>query len=241
MRKLVKVLILLLIVLFFSIGCVYATGFSFLATANKTEVKPGDTISINLNIADIDAGELGINTIEAVLEYDKNVFEPITSSDFTGANNWSITYNNETGENEGKFVAVIVQTGVTEDQNIGTLNLKVKSGVSKQTTKISFTNIKTNDGSTEISTADQNISVEIKASENTDILPNQDSDQNGNKNQGQSINDGEKDTMPEEENRSPNVLPQTGSYTYLILIACGILVIISIIGYIKYNKNKDID
>lgn len=218
MKKLRSIAILVAVILLSSISYVQAAGFSFLTEASATTVEPGDTVTIDLSVADIDAGELGINTIEAVLEYDKNVFEAVSSTDFAGLNNWSITYNNESGENEGKFVAVIVQDGVTENQDIGRLTLKVKEGVEDQATNIVFKGIKTNDGTNEIPTTDKTITININSPE--PVVPQE----------------------PQEEEpqntTSPDPIPQTGETTFIIIGGCIVAVVIAVISYMLYRRNR---
>lgn len=221
MKRLRKIFILLFALLLLGAGYVKASGFEFLAKANTTKLEPGDTITIDLSIADIDAGELGINTIEAVLEYDKDVFEAVMPSDFAGLNNWSITYNNETGENEGKFVAVIVQDGVTQDQEIGTLTLKVKEDAEAKSTNIVIKNIKTNDGTEEIPTTDKTITLSIQEPE------------------PEPVPEPEPDPKPE-NTTSPDPIPQTGENAYIIIAICMLAVIVSVLALALYRKNRDI-
>lgn len=220
MKKISKIALLILLIMFFSIGNVHAAGFSFLTSASASTVKPGDTVTIDLSVADIDAGELGINTIEAVLEYDKDVFEAVMPTDFAGLNNWSITYNNESGENEGKFVAVIVQDGVTENQNIGRLTLKVKEGVEDQTTNVVFKGIKTNDGTTEIPTADKTVSIKIESPE--PVAPQ------------------EPQVEKPVDTTSPKPIPQTGETTFIIIGICLVAIVAGIISYTLYRKYRGI-
>ena len=220
MKRLRKIFILLFALLLLGAGYVKASGFEFLAKANTTKLEPGDTITIDLSIADIDAGELGINTIEAVLEYDKDVFEAVMPTDFAGLNNWSITYNNESGENEGKFVAVIVQDGVTENQDIGRLTLKVKEGIEDQTTNIVFKGKKTNDGTTEIPTTDKTVSIKIESPE--PVAPQE------------PVEEKPVDTT------SPTPIPQTGEATFIIIGICLVAIVAGIVSYTLYRKYRDV-
>ena len=249
MKKLGKISIFLLIVLLFSTSYVFASSFNFGANASATSLKPGDTISITLSVSDIDAGELGINVVEAFLEYDKNVFEEVAPNDFAGLNNWSITYNNESGENSGKFVAVIVQDGVTENQDIGTVTLKVKQGIADQNTAITIKEIKSNDGTAEMSTADKTINVEIKTPqpeipvepENPSGEENQNNNNQNNNNQSNNNqNNNNQNNNQNDENQSPNPIPQTGDTTIFIVIAVAIIALLAGIIYYAYTKNKDI-
>lgn len=228
MKKLKRLFILIALISILGMtNFVYASSFNFTTNASSTTLKPGDTVVIGLNISNIDAGESGINTIEAVLEYDENVFEPVLSTNFAGLNNWSITYNDEEGENKGKFVAVIVQEGITEDQVIGNLTLKVKSDVNVDSTNVTFSNIKSNDGVEEITSPNQVISLNIDrpvVEEPEEPITN-------------TVNE---NTIDEEENLSPNDIPQTGENTYIIIGIVLAAIVVGIIAYVGYKKIKDI-
>lgn len=60
MKKTLKVVGIFLIILIVGmlIGRVYALSFKFKVTPNKTEAKAGDEIVVNMEISDIDMGEL---------------------------------------------------------------------------------------------------------------------------------------------------------------------------------------
>lgn len=231
MKKIKKLFILIVLISILGMTkFVYASSFNFTTNVSLTTLKPGDTVEISLSISNIDVGESGINTIEAVLEYDENVFEPVLPTDFAGLNNWSITYNNEEGENKGKFVAVIVQEGVTETQEIGKLTLKVKSNVNVDSTNITFSNIKSNDGVEEITNPDKTISLKI----NKPIIEEPEETGDPEEPKTNTIN---KNTMDEEENLSPNNIPQTGDNIYIII---GIVLATILVGIIAYKlKNED--
>ena len=224
-RNIFLIIVLMSIIGIFNVA--YASSFNFNTSASASTLKPGDTVVISLNISNIDVGESGINTIEAVLEYDENVFEPVLPTNFAGLNNWSITYNNEEGENKGKFVAVIVQEGVTEDQAIGNLTLKVKSEVEDQSTNVTFKNIKTNDGENEITNTDKIVTLNIE----NPVVEEPEEPQTNIINQ---------DDIKEEENLSPNRLPQTGEYTFIIIGIVLAALIIGIIAYTSYKKIKNV-
>ena len=223
-RNIFLIIVLMSIIGIFNVA--YASSFNFNTSASASTLKPGDTVVISLNVSNIDVGESGINTIEAVLEYDENVFEPVLPTNFAGLNNWSITYNNEEGENKGKFVAVIVQEGVTEDQAIGNLTLKVKSEVEDQSTNVTFKNIKTNDGENEITNTDKIVTLNIE----NPVVEEPEEPQTNIINQ---------DDI-KEENLSPNRLPQTGEYTFIIIGIVLAALIIGIIAYTSYKKIKNV-
>lgn len=221
MKKIGKIILVIAIIITCgTVGNVYASSFNFTTSASSTTLKPGDTVTLELKVSKIDVGESGINTIEAVLDYDKTIFEPVTSTSFAGLNNWSITYNGEEGANKGKLVAVIVQEGVKVDQTIGKLTLKVKAGIKDSSTKVTFKDIKTNDGVNEITTANQVTNIDIKNP--VEELPKPDK---------------EPDKTPKPDT-SPEKIPQTGENSYLILGIVVIILIIGISSYVAYRKNN---
>ena len=68
MRRTIKTIALFLIFMIFLMPLyAQADSFTFNVTADKTQVDPGEEVVITLNLSDIDAGELGINTVEATL------------------------------------------------------------------------------------------------------------------------------------------------------------------------------
>jgi len=217
MKKKLKILFIILILTIFLLPVsVQANSFKLNVQANKTTVKPGETVEISLNLSDINAGELGINTVEGVIEYDNTIFEEITSSNIQSLNNWSITYNNEETEYKGKFLAVIIQDGVTENQDIGKITFKVKNSAKNTNTSIKIKNILSNDGNTLIEETDKQVSFTIQANASSTVTEDQ--------------------IDVEHENLSTGTLPQTGDSHYIFYIIGLILIIVSIIIYIRYKK-----
>ncbi len=237
MKKSLKILVSILIIVSILIPTqVQADSFKLQATANKSNVKAGETVTITLKLADIDAGELGINTIESYLEYDKEIFEEVTQSSIQSLNNWSITYNDEETAYKGKMLAVILQAGVTENQDIGTVTLKVKNGVTYTNTEIKIKNITSNNGSELITETNKVIPLEIGTKPVEE--PNSGNDGNtginnnggttGNKNQGNSAN------------ISQTKIPNTGIMRYFVIAIAG-MGIVAIVVYLKYKQYKKID
>lgn len=121
---------------------------------NKT-LMPGDTIKIDVKISDIGI-EDGINAIQGKLQYDKDVFEKVKNEDFETKNNWSIIYNDEDTEAEGKFVMVNLGEGVKEEQELTSVTLKVKDNTKTKDAKIELV---------ELHTAEDDQIIDIDASE----------------------------------------------------------------------------
>ena len=122
MKKVYGILILFILLI---PTVVHANSFKFVVNPNKTVLKNGEEIELHLNINDIDIKEGGINAIEATLDYDNNVFEPVTIENFKGLNNWTFSYN----DTEKKMLGIVISNGITNNQEIGILKLKVKNNV----------------------------------------------------------------------------------------------------------------
>ena len=160
MKKILTTLIIVAIIIgAMAMQTVSAASIKFTATPSATKVDAGKTITIDLKISDINAGELGINTLSCVFKYDENVFENVK---ITSKNNWSITYNDEKGnEQYGTLLAMLLSAGVKTDQEIGTITLKVKENAKGKTGNINFTKIASNDGKNDIPVADKAISIKV--------------------------------------------------------------------------------
>ena len=240
MRRTIKIVAIIMIFMIFLMPIyVQADSFKFNAISDKTQVQPGEEVVITLNLSDIDAGELGINTVEATLSYDTNIFEEVTQEDFKSLNNWSLTYNGEETEQKGKILGVIIASGVTEDQSIGTIKLKVKEGVEYQTTTINLTNIATNNGTDIINEEDKSISLEIgtaPAEEEPDIDDDSNIiiDDNTDEDTNTTIN-----TPSSDNTQSPNKLPQTGTAMFVIILF--VIITLAILTVLGYNRYKNID
>ena len=133
--KITKILTILMLVTIILGVNVYAASNTFKATVTPgtATLKPGEEITIAVDVSDINMGENGINALEGTIKYDSNIFESVTSSNVQSFNNWSTTYNDETSSLNGKFLAVNLTVGVKEDMKILSVKFKVKETVSATT------------------------------------------------------------------------------------------------------------
>jgi len=255
MRKAVSVLVIIAMTLILFTSPVKAASFKFSATPTSevTNVEVGDTITIDLKISDIDAGQLGINTVQCIFLYDESVFELVSKS---AKNNWSITYNDQQGnEQYGTLLAVLVESGVTEDQEIGQITLKVKDDAQGKTGKITFTEVFSNDGTNRITDTDKTIEVTVKGDENSGNNGNNDNTNSintgnssvnnvnsansaNNANVGSSSQSGQSknNISLQVENVSKEPIPQTGLNESIVFICISGAVVIGLIAYIRYKK-----
>ncbi len=176
-------------------GKVNAENVTFKATADSQALEEGEEVVITLNLSNINVNEDGIYTFGGKLVYDKNVFEEVKEEKFEGQNNWSIAYNSEHTEKEGTFLAT-KNTGLKDNQTIGTLTLKTKRNIKSTTTQIKFIDI-SSVGEDTIELDDEIITLNItgtKKDEVDDKNNNTPDDNNGKNeigNSGNSNNDGD--------------------------------------------------
>lgn len=135
---------------------------------DKEELNPGDSITIKINVADID--DDGINVIQGKLQYNQDIFEKVVSSDFNCKNNWSVAYNDEDTEAQGKFILMNLSAGVWEDQEIAEVTLKVKEDVNKEETQIKMSELCTTKNDEIVNMEDSETKVQINGKEKTNIF-----------------------------------------------------------------------
>ena len=230
-KKTIKTILFIFIILIFLIPMeVYAeNSFNLLVSANKTYVNAGQTVDLTWKVANINVEEPGINTVEGFLEYDKNIFEEVEQENIQSSNNWSITYNSEDTEQNGKFLGVILQDGVTKDQEIGKITLKVKSGVKYTKTTIKIKQIASNNGQELIQEEDKEIVLEVGKRSTT---PSKIDDDEENEIDNSEIGDNKE----QEENMSTGKLPQTGVIQRVWVATGTVLTIFAVAIYVRYKK-----
>ena len=204
---------------------VYALSWKFNVKADKTRVKAGEEIAVGMQISEINMGDLGINAIEAILDYDDTVFETVEREDFEMENNWTMTYNQEAGNREGNFLISNIVSGIKQTQKLGEIKFKIREDAKPGTTVIKFKNVKSNDGRNLVSESNKEIEITVYEEEKTDgkakpVKPSEITPKG-------SIDD------------EPEKLPQTGDNVVIILGAM-LLIITSVVLIIKY-KNIHID
>ena len=100
----------------------------------EEKIEEGKTITIKVNLCDI---KKNVDTIIAMIEYDKNIFEDPVEDDLNPVNNWNYpVYNDKNG------MFLIEKTGgTTTDETIMNISLKVKENVTEKTTTVKLTDI----------------------------------------------------------------------------------------------------
>ena len=217
--KMVKILMSLMLTIMILGVNVYGATNTFKAslTPGAATLKPGEEITVTVDVSDINMGENGINTLEGTIKYDSNIFESVTSSNVQSFNNWSTTYNDETSSLNGKFLAVNLTAGVKEDMKILSVKFKVKSDIKETTTtQIDFKDLTSNDGENLVNVGTKSVKLTINVENKEPVKPI---------------------TPPTTE--APGKLPQTGE-SIVITLVLGAIVLAAIGVAIRYKKMKDI-
>ena len=102
--------------------------------SSNSKLKAGDTVTVTMSLGNIDAGN-GIDTITAELNYDKNVFETVETSNLIASNSWTPTYASSTN-----MLTAVKNSKVTKGETVLTITSKVTSFICG-TIKPSFSKI----------------------------------------------------------------------------------------------------
>lgn len=202
MKKLVKSTIVVFIaIMILTVSTVVnaETGENYsvrMSLTSNSKLNAGDTVTVSVNLTSVNAGN-GIDTITAELNYDTNVFEEISSSNFTASNGWKAP----SYAASSKMLTVQKDSKVKSAETIFTISLKVKNSVNTNSTTISLKEITASGGRiTDGGTGDitvNNTSVTINknqnATSNTENPTNNGNTNSGNTNTG-STNTGNTNT-----------------------------------------------
>ena len=132
LKTLITVSIMALIVVISTISNAASVGMTL---SSNSKLKAGDTVTVTMSLGNIDAGN-GIDTITAELNYDKNVFETVETSNLIASNNWTPTYASSTN-----MLTVLKNSKVTKGETVLTITLKVKSTLSVKSTTVTLKDI----------------------------------------------------------------------------------------------------
>lgn len=150
-RKQVLISLIILLMIVMSPYLVLAREIEL--NTNVSDIKAGEEIKITIGLKNIAEGE-GINSIQGQLVYDKNDWEPVKIENIKSKNNWSITYNNEETEAEGRFILINFGMGEKEEE-LAEITLKSKRKIISKETEIKLTELYTTDGENMIEMQEQ--------------------------------------------------------------------------------------
>lgn len=181
--------------------------FNLIADPEETRVKAGATVDVTLSAKDINIGKEGLNSIVGYLSYDESLFDSV---EINAEKDWNIELNQRKGHSMyGKFCIYTMQEGVTEDQVVVRMKMKLKDDLKPQTTKVYFTELASSDGEVEVPEEDRVVTIIIY-----------------------------EDGVPEDK-KDPPVPVKTVDNKILVVIAIAILtIILNILTFAKNKKAK---
>ena len=134
-KKVSCFILLLVLILAVGITSVYAADFGIQLTGSKDTIKPGETITLQVSLKDIEKMSTGVNVFLATIDYDKNVFEQLKEDDIKTLNNWSgMMYNKDNGkiivenynfdEEEKAMFEVLLKAKTETKEKQGSISIK---------------------------------------------------------------------------------------------------------------------
>ena len=233
LKTLITVSIMALIVVISTISNAASVGMSL---SSNSKLKAGDTVTVTMSLGNIDAGN-GIDTITAELNYDKNVFETLETSNFVASNSWTPTYASSTN-----MLTVLKNSKVTKGETVLSITLKVKSTLSVKSTTVTLKDIVVSGGRVQDGgTGDINVnnaSVTINADSDA-ISKNENT--TSNTTTTNTTNSSKKNTTKQNTTLKDNTvtkkttLPKTGIGQSGI-IAIVVIAVVGIFCYVLYKK-----
>ena len=246
MKKSLIIIFFIAIILCIATTCVLAESGP-ISLEGETSVAPGSTGTVNVKISSSDT----IGVVSGIIGYDSN----ITNVEVSGKNNWSLTYNSETGKfniynPEGAETEEIIQIKYTVSNTEGTGTITLSN---LQVTNMKYETENVSDVTKTITIENSTISdpTDDPADDPTDDPTNDPSDDNNqnNTNDGKNTNIGTSNgTNANGTNTSKTTttapgktLPYAGIMTKVVLPIGIVLVgVVSVGTYIGYKKYKGI-
>lgn len=156
LNRFLKITIMIIAVVLAYSTVVSAYSFTPTMTPSATTVQEATEFTVTVKITNLDLGPNGINAFSAKLDYDTNVFEPVTASGVEGLSGWAATY-----EPDKKTIALSKLQYAKTEENIFQITLKTKSGVIGKTGTIKLTEVTAADQSTLTNAQDVSTSIAV--------------------------------------------------------------------------------
>lgn len=232
LKTLLTVSIMALIVVISTISNAASVGMTL---SSNSKLKVGDTVTVTMSLGNIDAGN-GIDTITAELNYDKNVFETVETSNLIASNSWTPTYASSTN-----MLTAVKNSKVTKGETVLTITLKVKSTLSVKSTTVTLKDIVVSGGRVQDGgTGDINVnnaSVTINADSDA-ISKNENTISNTTTTTNTTTNTTKQNTTLKDNTvTKKTTLPKTGIEQGGV-IAIVVIAIVGTFSYVLYKKTS---
>ena len=232
LKTLLTISIMALIVVISTISNAASVGMTL---SSNSKLKAGDTVTVTMSLGNIDAGN-GIDTITAELNYDKNVFETVETSNLIASNSWTPTYASSTN-----MLTAVKNSKVTKGETVLTITLKVKSTLSVKSTTVTLKDIVVSGGRVQDGgTGDINVnnaSVTINADSDA-ISKNENTISNTTTTTNTTTNTTKQNTTLKDNTvTKKTTLPKTGIEQGGV-IAIVVIAIVGTFSYVLYKKTS---
>ena len=232
LKTLLTVSIMALIVVISTISNAASVGMTL---SSNSKLNAGDTVTVTMSLGNIDAGN-GIDTITAELNYDKNVFETVETSNLIASNSWTPTYASSTN-----MLTAVKNSKVTKGETVLTITLKVKSTLSVKSTTVTLKDIVVSGGRVQDGgTGDINVnnaSVTINADSDA-ISKNENTISNTTTTTNTTTNTTKQNTTLKDNTvTKKTTLPKTGIEQGGV-IAIVVIAIVGTFSYVLYKKTS---
>ena len=220
MKKISIFLATIIIIMITLSGNIFAkTSYDAVVTANKLEVREQEEIIISMSLGNYQEISTGMNAYKARIEYDEQIFEEISQTDFVSQNNWSnLKYN----QGNHEFVA-IKKAGSRQTEEVVQIRMKVKAGAKAGETVVGIREIVSSEGKEDVITADRTVGIKVIQQQDNPII-----------NEGNNIKPG----IGKDDTIAGGKIPKTGENYFKIgiIILIEILIIVAIIYGINIKK-----
>ena len=239
MRKAVSIIMMIIIflVLASTISCA-STNVGLELDSTSQKLYADSTAVFTLKFNNMQEVKKGVNVVKGKLEYDKDVFEEIKEIDFKTVNGWEgLQYNQKTNE-----FAMYKRTGVTSNEDIVQISVKVKEEIKANITSFKITNIELSEGKEDIVVQnDKNTELKVDIIEEQEPggnnpgnnneennKPGEDNSENNKPgdNNSEENNPGKNDT--DEDDLLPDKLPQTGQSYMVLFVVLAVEILFSV-------------
>lgn len=127
--------------------------------ADKTNVKPGDTVNVTIRLKDVKDAGTGVNAVSGIMKYDSNFFSSVKNNGVEGTSSNQEWYNSNTG------VILLDGTTLTSDGDFKVLQFTVSNTATGSTT-VNFTKMHSTTGSNEVYSDDVALTFTVGSDNN---------------------------------------------------------------------------
>ena len=124
--------------------------------SEETVIREGQEITLRFSLEGLSGTETGVHALKGTLEYDTEVFEPVSQEDFETVNSWEkLLYHPENGQ------FVLIHRAGSVQEEIFHLRLTVKAAVAEEEGKIAVRSLSASDGMEDLTPEDALLTLAV--------------------------------------------------------------------------------